>query len=53
MVHTIVRFYNWLKLFYFKVFNKFVTSMVGALHSHVVCCCFEPMLALRFHFSRG
>jgi hypothetical protein len=62
MVHTVVgahrckvrdKFYNWLKLFYFKAFNKFVTNMVGALHSHVVCCCFEPMLRLCFHFSRG
>lgn len=47
------KFYNWLKLFYFKAFNKFVTNMVGALHSHVVCCCFESMLPLCFHFSRG
>jgi hypothetical protein len=46
------KFYNWLKLLYFKLFNKFVTNMVGALHSHVVCCCFEPMLPLCFHFSR-
>ncbi len=47
------KFYNWLKLFYFKAFNKFVTNMVGALHFHVVCCCFEPMLPLCFHFYRG